>query len=253
MSNFSKVRYVKCSICGLELRANNLWRHLKRHSENPDSFNKTKITDLHCQYCNKLCKNLNSLWHHEHLCKENPNKDNCKLKNQNWRRGLSAKVDERIRHNAEAIKKYYKTHCSPFKHKHHTEETKRILREKQLNVVHLDNSRNTWSKKGYYNNIFFMSTWELAYYIYMTDNNHKVEKCTRNFTYVYNSCEHKYTPDFILDDNIIVEIKGRENDIDKTKYASVKNLKVLYRKDIEHMIEYVKVKYNIRNLESLYE
>ena len=122
----------------------------------------------------------------------------------------------------------------------------------QLNIVHTDNNRHTWSKKGYYDEIFFMSTWELAYYIYMTDLGHKVEKCKIHFEYEYNGKTHQNTPDFKLDDKYIIEIKGREGDVDKEKYKVVDNLMVLYKNDILSMINYVKEKFKIKDLKQLF-
>ena len=48
-----------------------------------------------CKFCNKSCKNPNSLRNHERLCKLNPNRDKSNLidynnqKEQTWNKGLT--------------------------------------------------------------------------------------------------------------------------------------------------------------------
>ena len=72
----------------------------------------------------------------------------------------------------------------------------------------------------YYNNILFKNRWELAYYIWLSDNNIKFEY-QPNITFKYvddNKKEHVYNPDFRINDEII-ELKGShffvDNDINK--------------------------------------
>ena len=72
----------------------------------------------------------------------------------------------------------------------------------------------------YYNNILFKNRWELAYYIWLSDNNINFEY-QPNITFKYaddNKKEHVYNPDFRVNDEII-ELKGShffvDNDINK--------------------------------------
>lgn len=125
------------------------------------------------------------------------------------------------------------------------------LAQKKIN--HGDNNRNSYGKKGWYDNIFFMSTYELAYYIYMRDNfpQLKLERCRDRFEYIYDGDSHFYTPDFILD-NQYIEIKGRETKKDLEKYKAIDNLQVLYYNDIYPMISYVIKKYKVKYLQDLY-
>lgn len=65
-----------------------------------------------------------------------------------------------------------------------------------------------------YDNISFDSSWELAYYIWLKDNNinfkyHPTEKIIK---YIGNDNNlHSYTPDFwLIDDNIVIDIKGNQ-------------------------------------------
>jgi very-short-patch-repair endonuclease len=63
-----------------------------------------------CKYCNKSCKNKNSLAQHEIRCKNNPNKINTTINNFNktgrtaWNKGLS-KTDPRVAKQAITLSK----------------------------------------------------------------------------------------------------------------------------------------------------
>lgn len=61
---------------------------------------------MFCLYCQKSCKNLNSLRNHERLCKENPNRQESNFKHvkQPWNKGLN-KSDPRVLKNAKNISK----------------------------------------------------------------------------------------------------------------------------------------------------
>lgn len=63
--------------------------------------------------------------------------------------------------------------------------------------------------KYYYNNIHFDSSYELAYYIWLTDNNKSFQYNPNiKFEYYVDGKLHYYFPDFIVE-NEIHEIKGR--------------------------------------------
>lgn len=78
MASYNKK--IKCEICGQEITAINYTKHLRRHQNHPETFNKSngkyKLTHdgLICQFCGKEYKNRNSLCNHERLCKDNPNR-----------------------------------------------------------------------------------------------------------------------------------------------------------------------------------
>lgn len=99
-------------------------------------------------------------------------------------------------------------------------------------------------KKGKYKGYWCDSSWELAFVIYNIDNNIKFERNKIGYEYLYKGKKHKYYPDYIIS-NVLHEIKGYETDKDKEKYKGVKDisLKILYKKDIQHMINYVTSKY----------
>ena len=114
-----------------------------------------------------------------------------------------------------------------------------------------------------YDNQYFDSSWELAYYIWLKDNNIIFSYHPKpGITYFCNGKKHTYYPDFIVDNNII-EIKGDQffvfygnyitnDDLSMSKYkCMIDNHVILYRKtDVLKYLEYVYKKYGKNYLKS---
>lgn len=105
-----------------------------------------------------------------------------------------------------------------------------------------------YGKSGWYHGIHCDSTWELAWVIFNEEHHVKFERITEPFVYSFDGVQHKYFPDFKLEDGTIIEIKGRKSREEcssqtKAKIDSVPNLKVLYKKDMEPILKYVTLKY----------
>ena len=122
---------------------------------------------------------------------------------------------------------------------------------------HHDKILGTNCKKGYYHNIWCDSSWELAFLVYCLDKGFKIERCNEQIEYNYKNEMHKYYPDFILNKNIYIEVKGFEDDKVKYKEESMERLNKKYhiiRKDvIEKIINKLKQKYEFKNVWDLYE
>lgn len=168
-----------------------------------------------------------------------------------WNKGLTKETDERIMKSSQKRKQFYKSHHGSFYGKSHKEETKKKISDSMTEYNHANQCRNLHSKGGWYNGIYFMSTWELAYYLYQVDNGQIIHRCYDRFEYLYNGSHHFYTPDFIVNGQYI-EIKGREVPVDRIKYDSVQNLVVLRYCDIKDMIKYVKQKFGVNSICNLY-
>lgn len=111
-----------------------------------------------------------------------------------------------------------------------------------------------------FENINFDSSWELAYYIWLKDNNIVFEyQPNISFKYIVNNIEHYYYPDFLVN-NKYIEIKGDQfltengmicpwdetkNDIYNEKYQCMidNNVKILREKDIIPILDYIEIKY----------
>lgn len=126
-------------------------------------------------------------------------------------------------------------------------------------------------QKYYYDERYFDSSWELAYYIWLKDNNIDFEyQPDIKFKYIYNNEIHYYHPDFKID-NKLQEIKGNlffENnninekmicpfnrqldDLYESKHQCMiaNNVQILTENDIKEYIIYVKLNYGINFLKN---
>lgn len=103
------------------------------------------------------------------------------------------------------------------------------------------------SKSGYYKGFFCGSTYELVYYIYCKDHNINIERNEKRFEYEHNGEKHTYLPDFRTDEGL-VEIKGYHTSLVNVKMSVVDEpIKILYAKDIEYMMDYLDVTYNVHH------
>ena len=126
-------------------------------------------------------------------------------------------------------------------------------------------------QKYYYDGRYFDSSWELAYYIWLKDNNADFEyQPAIKFKYTYNDETHYYCPDFKIGDKL-QEIKGNlffENgninekmicpfnrQLDglfeaKHQCMIANNVRILTENDIKEYIQYVKSNYGINFLKN---
>lgn len=119
---------------------------------------------------------------------------------------------------------------------------------KQKNgTVFVENGQGR-SRSGYWKGFFCNSTYELVYYIYMSEHGYKIERNQKSYEYEYNGSKRLYYPDFIVNDKL-VEIKGYWTPLVQAKIDAVtdKELSVLYYKDLEPMMNWVDSKYNTKH------
>lgn len=254
-----------CKYCGIQVTGKNSFvKHENHCNSNPYkksykiSTNKKDHTVYVCKFCKKECYGILSLRAHERLCYNNPdralnNVEKGILKQSYWNKGLTKEDHPSILKQSSNLKSYYHSHLGPFQGKHHSEETKSKLSKYQIEYWHQDDNRRTFSKSGWYDGVYFMSSWELAYYIYQRDHEHKIQRCNQRFKYLYKDKEHYYYPDFIVDDHIIVEIKGFETPLDILKYSTVPNICVIRGTDIYQYVEYVQTTYGVKDITDLYD
>lgn len=121
-----------------------------------------------------------------------------------------------------------------------------------------------FSSRGYnYNGIHFDSSWELAFYIYCIDNNIQIIREPFTIEYEYNGHIHSYYPDFLINNELLIEIKGDcyVNE-DRTQFVDIRNEgndiklseakfncminnvdKILYSEDINKYLTYINSTY----------
>lgn len=103
------------------------------------------------------------------------------------------------------------------------------------------------SKSGYYKGIFCGSTYELAWVIFRIDNNLPFQRFDG---YIKND-DLKYFPDFLIENNTIIEIKGYHTPLVDKKVELAKemgyNVKVLYKQDLKEEFKWIGDKYGIKD------
>jgi hypothetical protein len=241
-----------------------------------NNFNKPQI--LYCQYCNKECKNINSLKQHEIRCKKNPNKINLdyikgshksRTKGYKW---LTNGIDQIFTNNFDkyldlgwtfGMNNQFKQKMSIIKNdikplgkckdpKKELERKQKISNSLKGNKNWIFNKHHGNAKQGWYSNIHCDSTWELAFLVYYKEHNLYIERCNKKFEYTWNNSKHIYIPDFITDEGII-EIKGRKTKQSLEKEKQFPNIKVIDINLIQPYLEYVINKYGKEFWKFLYD
>lgn len=99
-------------------------------------------------------------------------------------------------------------------------------------------------KNGWYKGYWCDSSWELAFVIYNLEHGIKFERNWERFEYTWQGEKHYYIPDYKMKDGTFIEIKGFWDEKSGAKIASFeKPLKVLEKKEIQPLLDYVTNKY----------
>src|SRR5690606_28819161 len=163
-----------------------------------------------------------------------------KLKNQNWRKGLTKETDIRVFNNAKSQSNNIKSGKTKnnWKDGIMSEETRRKISLKRSEFI---NNNPSWCKYYTINNgekdIKVQGSYEKRLAEYFNKNNIKWDRKRIN----YNKVNH-YTPDFyLIDYDIYIEAKGwlKDRDIIKMKkvineYPNIK-IKLLFDKEISEL------------------
>lgn len=107
-------------------------------------------------------------------------------------------------------------------------------------------------KHGRYKGIHCDSSWELAFVVYMLDNNIEISRYNGYRTYYLENKQYKFYPDFVVDDKLY-EIKGIKDKISEAKLQYNPDVIFLYRNDMKKYIDYASEKYGKNFWETLYE
>jgi very-short-patch-repair endonuclease len=95
------VKYTLCPICSKQIANNNYNKHVEAHSKPSRYLRPLDHDDLYCKYCNKLCKNKNSLAQHEIRCSKNTSALKVQvpenfISQKPWNKGLTKDSDIRV-------------------------------------------------------------------------------------------------------------------------------------------------------------
>lgn len=272
------IKKIVCEVCGREISASNLNNHLKIHinpspstARNQRHAKRVLCIDYHeslnCKFCDRLCKNKNSLYQHERLCKLNPDKQespfvqwHTKQKAEqipNWNKGLTKETDERVAKMALTYKERVaaKVIRPSFLGKHHTEETKQKLRtQAKAAGGNINPHPNKNCKTGTYLGVHYDSSWELAFFVYQYEHGKNIQRNKQGFPYIFNNEHHLYFPDFIIDGEYyeIKNYRTEQVDAKTEQFPSDLVLHVLYGRDIKEHLNYCKSKYGKNFWEALH-
>jgi hypothetical protein len=181
-----------------------------------------------CKHCNKNeYEKLLSLRNHERRCPNNPT-----------RLDLSAKFK-----SGELV--------SHWIGKTHSDDSRALIsaKAKLSNGGYRQGSGR--GKKGWYKGFFCDSSWELAYVIYCLEHDINIERNTEKRQYIWQGVVKNYIPDFIVH-GYLIEVKGYKTEQWLAKLEANPDIRVLYEKDLEPVLDYVKSKYG-KDFISLYE
>ena len=214
---------------------------------------------FNCKFCNKECKNDNSLRNHERLCKLNPNRQRTCFEDASWQlkynktrtwhssnqyikaEKLGLPRPEVSKETRDKISKSVKLN-NPM----NNAESRKKLSESMKRIYSVNPPKVAGrSKCGNYKGFYCRSSWELAYVVYNIEHNINFKANTNGFKYIWDGEYHTYFPDFYLPDvDTYIEIKGYydKRAREKTRQFSGK-LIVLQLNDLKPYLDYCIEKY----------
>lgn len=203
---------------------------------------------MECKYCNKFCKNGNSLRNHERLCKLNSNRQilnsNFNKYNDEIRDGKRAPSNQYIKAKLDGRKIIVSTET---RYKLGNGNRGRVFSSEQIENLKISMRRAVMTHpESYtannvsgrtpiikYNGFRLKGTWELETAKWLDKNNIKWTNIINGIEYIWNNSAHLYYPDFYLIElDYYIEVKGYERDRDRVKWQSVERLIILKKDDI---------------------
>ena len=108
-------------------------------------------------------------------------------------------------------------------------------------------------KMGWYKGYFCNSSWELAWVIYNLDHGVVFTRNLQSFPYTFDGRQYKYYPDFKLEGDQYVEIKGWITNKDLAKFSQFPHqLTIVGKPEIKSILQYVHTTYG-KSFVNLYQ
>lgn len=204
---------------------------------------------LTCKFCNKECKNNNSVAQHEIRCIKNDNRilSHLKPKSEKFYEAMQNKTQTYANQYTKAkdlglpkpeLSKESKEKLSKASTgKLHSEETKKQISISMKAVVLANPEKFMQPNRGkvkniIYNGITLKGTWELLTAKYLDKANIVWERPSIGFEYIFNGNSHMYYPDFYIPEiNTYLEVKGYKTDKDDAKWNCFKSTLIVIDKD----------------------
>jgi hypothetical protein len=210
-----------------------------------------KHKTMECKYCDKLCKNDNSLRNHQRLCKLNPNRQILpfNLNLNGWRErvsmGLETVSNQHIKAkergeilivSEETRNKISKSSKGKQLTKEHKDKLKIAMKNAVLKNPESYTASNVSGRTPIieYNGFKLKGTWELEVAKWLDKNNIKWTNKIKPFEYEWENFTHLYFPDFyLMEFDKYIEVKGFERERDKCKWKVVKDLIIIKKDEIK--------------------
>lgn len=201
---------------------------------------------MNCKFCEKECKNDNSLRNHQRLCKFNPDRQTTPFQDREKQKEI-AKIrgsknqwsDSNYKMSDETRKKL--SIVANKRNANESEETKAKRKATIAEKVKNNEWHVSLAKNHHYNYkyIDLHGKWELNYAKWLDKNQIKWQRCKDSFSYEYDGKIRRYTPDFyLIDTDEYIEIKGYKTEKDDAKWSQFpkyRTLKVLMKEDLKSM------------------
>ena len=85
------------------------------------------------------------------------------------------------------------------------------------------------------------------------EHNISIKNCSEPRTYIIDGKTKKYFPDFIINENEIIEIKGYYDVNAKAKHEYNPGIKIYFKQELKPMLDYTISKYGKNFWEKLYQ
>ena len=234
-ANF-KDRKLVCEICGKEYILN-----LSDTNYNNGTYRKT---------CSDKCAHVLSI-------KKSPKDRNDKISNSVKQYNLTHNTFKiRIceycgKEYTKLDSKSYKYCCNDCMVKGRYKKLSESAKRNKFGGLNPDTTHRNY-KRGYYNNIWCDSSWELAFVVYCLEHGIHIERNHEYKEYIFDNKIYKFYPDFIINGTELIEIKGFITPKNKAKIEQINDVTFIYKKDIKKYINYVVEKYGIDYCNILY-
>ena len=235
-----------CIICGIEFDSKNYRKtcskscscklgalHTNKEEKNKKISNSFKINNSHVSY-NKDKHLENGIWKDNLLYKINICKE-CNKK---------IMITQKNKRNHFIDIHFCSNECK-------TKYFSKLAKERQLGGYEPNSIKK--HHKGNYHGVHCDSSWELAYLVYCLEHDIPIKRCNIKRNYIFEGKEKTYFPDFIINDNQIIEIKGYFDKGAKEKQKQNPDILILFENDLKEVLEYVSSKYGNKFWETLYE
>ena len=264
---------IKCNLCDRFICALNITSHLQKHEREEQKLQE-KLNNI--RICGNCQTEHNSLYASGRFCcKKCAKAFSTKINRKETNIKVSNTIKQKLL-NGEQIgfcKINFKLDKTPRKCKTCDDEIpytsklgycKKCLRQsEEYKIITKDCYKNCGGyrknsgrgKCGWYKGYFCQSSYELAWVIYNIDNNIYFQRNIDFFEYIYEDKIHKFYPDFKINNNTYIEIKGYNTLQFSEKINQFPNnlkLIILYEIDLKNIFEYVIKKHGCNFIE-LYE